>query len=159
MKITASARNESRCEVANWPIARADDMHMRKPGLARWLARSLAILSLTLGIAGLVIGPLVAREWLVTHLLFSPLTTVAYALVGGLIAVRQPRNPLGWIFSAVGLFAGLISLVGDDNYLGLCLCSGAVAPCIQLVSRPGAGGLHPQRGIASPPADRANPAV
>jgi len=105
---------------------------MRKPGLARWLARSLAILSLTLGIAGLVIGPLVAREWLVTHLLFSPLTTVAYALVGGLIAVRQPRNPLGWIFSAVGLFAGLISLVGDDNYLGLCLWSGAVAPCIQI---------------------------
>ncbi len=132
MKITASARNESRCEVANWPIARADDMHMRKPGLARWLARSLAILSLTLGIAGLVIGPLVAREWLVTHLLFSPLTTVAYALVGGLIAVRQPRNPLGWIFSAVGVFAGLTSLLGDRNYLGLCLWSGAVAPCIQI---------------------------
>jgi len=80
----------------------------------------------------LVIGPLVAREWLVTHLLFSPLTTVAYALVGGLIAVRQPRNPLGWIFSAVGVFAGLTSLLGDRNYLGLCLWSGAVAPCIQI---------------------------
>jgi signal transduction histidine kinase len=105
---------------------------MNTPTTARILARSLAALSLTLGIAGLVIGPLVGKEWLVTHMLFSPITTVAYALVGALIAVRQPRNPIGWIFSAVGVFAGLTSLLSDNNYLGLCLWSGAATPCIQI---------------------------
>jgi signal transduction histidine kinase len=99
---------------------------------ARILARSLAALSLTLGIAGLVVGPLIGEQSLVTHLVFSPITTIAYALVGALIAVRQPRNPIGWIFSAVSVFAGLTSLVSDENYLGLCLWSGAAAPCIQI---------------------------
>jgi hypothetical protein len=117
--------------VKNWPTARANDLHSKKSVAALLLARSLAALSLTLGIAGLVIGPLGAGEWLVMHLVFSPLPTVAYALVGALIAVRRPRNPIGWIFSAVGVFAGLISLLGDDNYLGFCLWSGAAASCIQ----------------------------
>jgi signal transduction histidine kinase len=105
---------------------------MHTPTAARILARSLAALSLALGIAGLLIVPLVGQEGLVTHLVFSPITTVAYALVGALIAVRQPRNPIGWIFSAVGVFAGLTSLVSDDNYLGLCLWSETAAPCNQI---------------------------
>src|SRR3954453_17048179 len=134
MKTATNVTNQSMCDSRRTDPqqARTILMRMNNTEMARILARSLAVLSLTLGIAGLVIGPLVEKEWLVTHNLFSPMTTVAYALVGALIAVRQPRNTIGWIFSAVGVFAGLISLLSDDNYLGLCLWSGAVISCIQI---------------------------
>src|SRR6266545_5735824 len=110
---------------------------MKKHAFARRLAWSIAALSLTLAIAGLGLNILARVQghgegWLGVHILFGPTTAVAYALVGALIAVRQPRNPIGWIFSAVGVFAGLTSLLGDDNYLGLCLWSGAATPCIQI---------------------------
>jgi signal transduction histidine kinase len=99
---------------------------------ARILAQSLAALALTLGVAGLLIGPLVGTAGAVTHMFFSPITTIAYALVGTLIATRQPRNPIGWIFSAVGVFAGLTTLLSDDNQLGLCQWIGAGETCVAI---------------------------
>ena len=104
---------------------------------ARNLAWSIGALSLALTIAGLGLNILARVQghgegWLGVHILFGPATAVTYTLVGALVATRQPRNPIGWIFCAVGLFAGLTSLVSDNNYLGLCLWSGAAAPCIQI---------------------------
>ena len=105
---------------------------MNKTDMARPLAWILAALSLALALAGLAAAWRTGEEWQATYLLFGPVTAIAYALVGALVAARQPRNPIGWIFSAVGVFAGLTSLLGDRNYLGLCLWSGAGAPCIQI---------------------------
>jgi signal transduction histidine kinase len=107
-------------------------MPMKKTNTARTLAWLLAALSLLLTLASLAVSWRPGAEWVYTHLLFAPITAVAYALVGALIAARQPRNPIGWIFSAIGLSAGLTSLVSDDNYLRLCLWSGAAAPCIDI---------------------------
>jgi signal transduction histidine kinase len=107
-------------------------MRMNKTNTARNLAWTLAALSLLLTLAGLAVSWRAGAEWVYTHLLFAPITAVAYALVGALIAARQPRNPIGWIFSAIGLSAGLTSLVSDDDYLRLCLWSGAAAPCIDV---------------------------
>jgi hypothetical protein len=74
---------------------------MNKIDLARPLAWTLAALSLTLTLAGLAAGWRAGEEWLDTHLLFGPVTAITYGLVGALVAARQPRNPIGWIFSAV----------------------------------------------------------
>src|SRR6266508_6783114 len=106
---------------------------MKKHAFARRLAWSIAALSLTLAIAGLGLNILARVQghgegWLI---LFGPATAVTYALVGALVATRQPRNPIGWIFSAEGVFAGLTSL-SSSNYSGLCLWSGAALPCIAI---------------------------
>ena len=39
--------------------------------------------------------------------LLIPIPTAAYTVVGALIAVRHPRNPIGWIFIAVGWLYGI----------------------------------------------------
>ena len=85
---------------------------MSKTNLARPLAWSIAALSLTLTVAGLALSLLAlvqsaGQRWLAPHLLLNPVTTVTYALVGALIASRHPRNPIGWIFSMVGVLFGL----------------------------------------------------
>jgi len=40
---------------------------------------------------------------------FLLLASVAYATVGRLIAVRHPRNPIGWLFLAIGVCFGVTS--------------------------------------------------
>ena len=113
----------------SWIMER-DDRPMKKIDVARPLAWSLAALSLTLAVAGLVLSLRVGQQWLEVHELFAPVTALTYALVGALVAARHPRNPIGWVFSTVGVFAGLTSL--SSNYTGLCLWSGAGLPCIAI---------------------------
>lgn len=86
---------------------------MIKSVTTQHLAWSISALSLTLAV--LAIGLMVfiqsvGRVWLAPHTLFGPGTTIIYALAGGLIASRQPRNPNGWIFCAVGVIIGLVSI-------------------------------------------------
>ncbi len=103
---------------------------MIKRDPARLLAWSLAALSVMLAVAGLAgsLLVLVQRDipgQLPPHLWFSPLSTVAFALVGALVASRHPRNPIGWICSTVGVFIGLTlgaygySMAGQSGYLPL----------------------------------------
>jgi signal transduction histidine kinase len=87
---------------------------MNKTALARPLAWSLAALALVLALVGLAGSWRAGEERQITHLLFGPVTAIAYALVGALVAARQPRNPIGWIFSAEGVFAGLT--IFSSNY-------------------------------------------
>src|SRR5688572_3486294 len=87
-----------------------DEMGVNKIALARPLAWSLAALSLTLTVGGLAVRWRAGPQWLVTPLLFGPATTITYALVGALVASRQPRNPIGWIFSTEGVLYGLVIL-------------------------------------------------
>ncbi len=88
---------------------------MNKLGVAQILAWSLAALSLAMAVAGLSLTILArvqghGETWLGVHLFFGPTTAIAYALVGALVAARQPRNAIGWIFCAVGVSAALILL-------------------------------------------------
>jgi signal transduction histidine kinase len=99
-------------------------MHIKKPALPRWLAWFLAALSLALVVAGLVVSWRLGLRWLGTHMLFAPVTTITYALMGALVAARQPRNPIGWIFGAVGVFAGLTWLSSSYKMEGQSMLPG-----------------------------------
>src|SRR5688572_23448307 len=99
-------------------------MHIKKPALTQWLAWFLAALSLALVVAGLVVSWRHGQRWLGTHLVFAQVTTITYALIGALVAARQPRNPIGWIFGAVGVFAGLTWLSSSYKMVGQSMLPG-----------------------------------
>jgi signal transduction histidine kinase len=64
--------------------------------------------------AGLGLGSLFFVSWGVAAVLWATfllLAAVAYATVGGLIATRHPRNPIGWLFVGVGASLGITSFV------------------------------------------------
>ena len=59
----------------------------------------------------------------------TPFVTVAYVIVGALVASRRPQNPIGWIFITVGLLYALNALTvvyyelavfrtGSDDFIG-----------------------------------------
>lgn len=90
-----------------------------------WLAWSLAALSVAMFIAGVVLTILTlsdapamqpSSDWgtggaLGSLVLFLPF--LAFPVVGAIIASRRPRNPIGWICLAAGLFWMFIVL-GDS---------------------------------------------
>jgi hypothetical protein len=80
---------------------------------AAWLAWSLLALSLLFGVLGCLLFLLNGRPpsgdtWYT--LAFS-----AFSLVGVVIASRRPQNPLGWMFSVIGLANGLFFF--SDEYV------------------------------------------
>jgi hypothetical protein len=91
---------------------------------AAWLAWSLVVLSVVL----LVSGPTLAlmtrssvpdlNDGLVTLSVLA----LAFSVVGAIIASRQPRNAIGWIFGGVGVTIGFSSFAG--NYAEFWLASG-----------------------------------
>ena len=56
---------------------------------------------------------------------------VVSPLVGGLILVRRPENPIGWLFCLVGL--GLVATMGVGTVIGP-LTSGQISPMVLLVA-------------------------
>jgi hypothetical protein len=84
-----------------------------------WLAWALAGLSVAMFLASVVLHVLVpsSQEGSSTSGALSELlifvTFLAFPLVGALIASRHPKNPVGWICLAIGLFWMLIFL-GDS---------------------------------------------
>jgi two-component system NarL family sensor kinase len=85
-----------------------------------WSVASLAIASVTTGLVLSLIG-LVASDGELRpapHQIFNPVTAVTYSIVGALVASRHPRNPLGWLFGAVGLLSGLNLLALGYSLLG-----------------------------------------
>src|SRR5215210_5941914 len=75
-----------------------------------WLAWALAGLSVAIFLASVVLYVLVrsSQEGPSTSSALSELlifvTFLAFPLVGALIAFRHPKNPVGWICMAIGLF-------------------------------------------------------
>lgn len=51
---------------------------------------------------------------------------LTYPLVGALVAARQPRNPIGWLLSAVGLVLGVSNLAGSYALRGLVVAPGSL---------------------------------
>ena len=97
---------------------------------ARRLSWSIAVLSVILVMVGLAISILAmvvsGRGVTFSHQLL-PLLTIAYCIVGALVASHHPRNPIGWLFCATGLLSGLNMLsVGYDLYNRLVIVTGSL---------------------------------
>ncbi len=73
-----------------------------------WL--SVALSAVGLGIELWVFAQTGSLSGFALHTWLGPVVTVTFALVGALVAARQPRHPIGWICGAVGVFSGLNSL-------------------------------------------------
>jgi len=99
---------------------------------AAWLAWSLVCLSALGNALALLLGlsrinpvadapPIAAGEAL------QYVTQLSYAVVGALIASRRPKNPIGWIFCALGILSALVSLTYEYAVYGLLTNSHSLA--------------------------------
>jgi hypothetical protein len=98
---------------------------------AAWLAWSLVALSVVLILGGdalsvatrsVVRGCPYGSEAFLASALYNLTTLLPFSVVGAIVASRQPRNVIGWIFCSIGLVVGLDTLAG--GYAELWLESG-----------------------------------
>jgi hypothetical protein len=95
----------------------------------RWVALPIAVLSVGLSVAAVGLaarngeGP---AELVANHHAIGIVTAIGMAVLGGLIADRKPRNPIGWLMSLSGLLLGVFSF--NQQYAPL-----AVAESLPLV--------------------------
>ena len=80
---------------------------------AAWLAWSLVALSLTLFLGGIALSRMTGSTALelpyggAVYAVLGLATLLTFSVVGAIVASRQPRNTIGWIFCSVGLVEGL----------------------------------------------------
>jgi hypothetical protein len=107
-----------------WPPKRkpsaalADGVVKERPRAATWLAWSVCGLSLVLTVLGLFLlvvsrspvgAPVYAGAPVFDYWLVNTLIAVSFSAVGAAIAPHFPaRNPIGWIFCAIGLLGGCV---------------------------------------------------
>jgi signal transduction histidine kinase len=83
-----------------------------KPAYLAWSLAALSIIVViaTFGVAAryaIISGDF--RAFL-SHQALTPFLTIAFSLVGALVASRVPKNPIGWIFLSVGILYTLTGL-------------------------------------------------
>jgi hypothetical protein len=98
----------------------------------RRLAWAVPVLSLVLGtVTNVLLGAIPSEELPreerldLIDVLFS-LGFVGYAVVGAMIATRQPRNPVGWLLSAFGLLYPAVGLVWSYAMYGVYATDGGL---------------------------------
>ena len=86
---------------------------------ATWLAWALVTLSVVLLVGGIALAQM-TRSTAPQRPYFGPVeaafvlaTVLTFSVVGAIVASRQPRNAIGWIFCGIGLVVGLNSLAGS----------------------------------------------
>src|ERR687894_1545363 len=83
---------------------------------AAWLAWSLVGVSVVLLVVGISFA-LMTRSPVPERPTYSSVTlavlALAFSIVGAIVASRQPRNAIGWLFCGVGVTIGLNSFAGD----------------------------------------------
>jgi hypothetical protein len=100
---------------------------------AAWLAWSLCLLSVALAVASLILAILNGRTLGEIFLAWGPSIaalptwTVSFSVVGAPVASHRPKNPIGWIFLAVGFFYGLLG-AGDEYAIYALLTNPHVLP-------------------------------
>jgi hypothetical protein len=124
--MTRCSKDESPAIGTMMPAS--DQIEPRRAQIGAWLAWGLCVVSLTLVVLGLVYG-----AW--NHSLLAALAlgapnaiwAVSFPVVGALIATHRPRNPIGWLFCAVGVFQGLLIAAEAYGDYALRIAPGTVA--------------------------------
>jgi hypothetical protein len=113
----AAAERGIRMKSKQRPVPQVREDARMSPRAAAWLARSVCVLSLALAGAGLLflvlnrvhLGAPVFEEWVEDTVI-----AVGFSTVGAVIAHRfPPRNPIGWLFCALGLVAAVLLFCGE----------------------------------------------
>ncbi len=98
---------------------------------APWLAWSLVTLSVVLLVGGIALDQM-ARSTALGRPYYGPVeaafvlaTVLTFSVLGAIIASRQPRNAIGWIFCGIGLVVSINSLSG--SYAEYRLAGGSAA--------------------------------
>jgi hypothetical protein len=81
----------------------SDGRPWMSPRAAAGLAWLFCGASLTLGVLGLVLESLNGHQITDSSVVGIALLAITFPLVGAVVAARRPRNPLGWIFCAIGI--------------------------------------------------------
>jgi hypothetical protein len=106
----------------------ADGRGAGKGRIVGWLAWLPWVICLAL--AGLAIVFAVKRGRppgeLVADMLPTVTWTIAFSLVGAVVAYRRPRHRLGWIFCVVGLSQGLVAFTNEYALYALWTAPGSV---------------------------------
>ncbi|HJQ28286.1 MAG TPA: hypothetical protein VJ827_03025, partial [Rubrobacter sp.] len=89
--------------------------------VAPWLSSSLVTLSVVLLAGGISLARMTMSivedlpkdsEADLGSAVFTLATVLTFSVVGAIIASRQPRNAIGWLFCCIGLVVGLSSFTG-----------------------------------------------
>jgi hypothetical protein len=87
----------------------SDQIEPRRAQIGARLGWGLCAVSLTLVALSLVYGAWAhSLLWTLAEWAPNAVWAVSLPMVGALIATHRPRNPIGWLFCAVGIFQGLI---------------------------------------------------
>lgn len=90
-----------------------------------WLVWGLAGAAILVSVAGFVLAIVYAvtsgdAGAFLYHVALNPFVTVAYAILGTLVATRRPRNVFGWMFLAVAVFYAITIGAGAyENYAAI----------------------------------------
>jgi hypothetical protein len=138
--------------VDRWPPkrrssgARSERGVKKRPRAATWLAWSVCGLSFVLTALGLLLlvvsqspvgSPVYAGAPVYDYWLVNTVIAVSFSAVGAVIAPHFPaRNPIGWIFCAIGLLAGMRLFVAEYAIVTLLAEPGSVPSIL-----PGGGAL------------------
>src|SRR5215208_2955460 len=85
---------------------------------APWLAWSLVVLSVVLFVGGIALALMTRSSapgrpyYDSVDAVFTLTSVLTFSVVGAIIASRQPRNAIRWIFCGIGLLVGINSLTG-----------------------------------------------
>jgi hypothetical protein len=105
------------------------------PRATSWLAWTACLLCGTLTAASLILaflnGRTLSEFFVEENIVMIATLTVAFSVVGAMIASHRPGNPIGWIFCAAALFQGL-AVFGDEY------------ATYALITRPGSLTLGPE---------------
>ncbi len=98
------------------------------PRAAAWLVWMLCVVCLTLAVLGLTYGAqnYDSLDAFLTGVTPPAMLAISFPVVGALIATHRPRNPLGWIFCAVGLSQGLVVFASEYGIYALRTAPGTV---------------------------------
>src|SRR5687767_2035399 len=103
--------------------------------IAKPLAWTLWLLTLAFVAAGVVLS-ILNRATLeadpITLYSILILSALSFATAGSLIARRHPRNAIGWLFCAMGLFFGSVVVSEEYAVRGLAVAPGSL-PAVDLV--------------------------